>query len=78
MKMIIASAGTLAYFDSSKSVTLEVHTSQHGLAAVLLQDGKHVACVSKSLNPTEQEYAQIEKEMYAIVFGAELPHVPRL
>lgn len=75
MKMLIASAGTLAYFDANKSVTLEVDASQHGLGAVLLQDSSPpVAYASKSLNPTEQEYVQIEKEMYAIVFGAERFH----
>ena len=74
MKMLIASAGTLAYFDTNKSVTLEVDVSQHGLGAVLIQDRKPVAYASKSLNPSEQEYAQIEKEMYAIVFGAERFH----
>ena len=74
MKMLIASAGTLAYFDTNKSVALEVDASQHGLGAVLLQDRKPVAYASKSLNPTEQEYPQIEKEMYAIVFGAQRFH----
>ena len=73
-KGLIASTGTLAYFGTNKSVILEVDASKHGLGAVLLQDSKPVAYASKSLTPTEQEYAQIEKEMYAIVFGAERFH----
>ena len=48
--------------------------SKHGLGAVLLQEGKPVAYESKSLSPTEQDYAKIEKEMYAIVFGTERFH----
>ena len=72
MKTLIASAGTLAYFDANKSVTLEVDTSKHGLGAVLLyDDDKPVAHASKFLPSSEQEFAQIEKEMYAIVFGTE-------
>ena len=39
-----------------------------------MQEGKPVTCASKSLSPMEQEYAQIEKEMYAIVFGTERFH----
>ena len=34
-----------------------------------MQEGKPVAYASKSLTPTETNYAQIEKEMYAAVFG---------
>ena len=39
-----------------------------------MQEGKPVAYASKSLSPTEQDYAQVEKEMYAIVFGKEPFH----
>ena len=74
MKLLITSAGTLAYYDVKKEVTLEVDASKHGLGAVLMQEGKPVTYLSKSLSPTEQDYAQIEKEMYAIVFGTECFH----
>ena len=60
MKMLIASAGTLAFFDTNKSVTLEVDNSKRDLGAVLLGYSKPVAYASKSLSPSEQEYAQIE------------------
>ena len=69
MKQLITSAKILTYYDVKKEVTLEVDASKHGLGAVLMQEGKPVAYASKSLNPTEQDYAQVEKEMYAIVFG---------
>lgn len=43
---------------------MEVDASKHDLGAVLLQDSKPVGYASKTLTPTEQEYAQIEEEMY--------------
>ena len=61
----------LRYCDIKREVTLEVDASKRGLGAVLMQEGKPVAYASKSLSPTEQDFAQIEKKMYAIVFGTE-------
>ena len=39
-----------------------------------MQEGKPVAYASKSLSLAEQDYAQIEKEMYAIVLGTKRFH----
>ena len=36
-----------------------------------MQDEHPVACASRALTPTETNYAQIEKELLAIVFGVE-------
>ena len=60
----------LAYYDPSKELILQVDASKYGLGATLLQEGRPVAYSSKALTPTEVNYAQIEKEMYAILFGA--------
>ena len=65
---------TLRYFDAEKPVTIQVDASQKGLGAALLQDGCPVAFASKALTPTEQRYANIEREMLACVFGAERFH----
>jgi hypothetical protein len=64
----------LKFYDTDKHVTVQVNASQSGLGAVLLQDGKPVAYASKALTPSQQAYAQIEKEALALVFGCEKFH----
>ena len=63
---------TLSYFDPSLPVTIQVDASQVGLGAALMQNGKPVAFASKALTKTECQYANIEREMLAAVFGAEI------
>ena len=43
--------------------------SNKGLGAAIIQDSGVVAYASRALTATEQRYAQIEKEMLAVVFG---------
>ena len=74
VKQTITQAPVLAYYDPHKSLTLQVDASKHGLGATLLQDGKPIAFASKSLTDTEVNYAQIEKETYAILFGCKRFH----
>lgn len=64
----------LAYFDPNQPVVLQVDASKFGLGATLLQNDRPVAYASKSLTPTEVGYAQIEKEMFAILFGCKRYH----
>ena len=59
----------LAYYDPKKPLTLQCDASKAGLGATIMQDGKPIAYASKSLTPTETLYAQIEKELYACLFG---------
>lgn len=59
----------LSYFDPNKELSLQVDASKHGLGAVLLQEGRPISYASKALTETEVNYAQIEKEMYAVLFG---------
>ena len=74
LKDTITSDSCLMYFNSSKPVTLQVDASQVGLDGVLLQEHNNgsqrpVAHASKSLSPAEKRYANIEREMLAVVWG---------
>lgn len=59
----------LAYFNPSKPVTLSTDASSYGIGTVLMQDGRPVAYASAALNETQQSYAQIEKELLAVIFA---------
>lgn len=74
MKALICKETTLAFYDPRKELTLQVDASLKGLGAALMQEGRPIAFASKSLSQSEQNYAQIEKEMYAITFGCERFH----
>lgn len=68
---MICEAPVLRYFDTSKSITLQCDASEGGLGFSLLQEGQPVAYGARGLTPAEKQYAQIEKEMLAIVAGCE-------
>ena len=61
----------LSYFDAKLPTVLQCGASEKGLEACLLQDGYPVVYASRSLTTSETAYAQIEKEMLAIVFAME-------
>ena len=71
LKECLCKAPVLAYYDGSKELILQVDASSHGVGASLIQEGRPVAFASKALTSTQQAYAQIEKEAYAILFGCE-------
>ncbi len=74
VKNIIASDTILRYYDSTKPLVLQCDASDFGLGAALMQDGAPIAFASRRMTQTEQGYAQIEKELLAVVFGMERFH----
>lgn len=74
MKNLLTNAPTLEFFDVQKPVTLSVDASSEGIGAVILQDKKTVAYGSRALTDAQKRYAQIEKELLAIVYGCEKFH----
>ena len=69
VKEALTSETVLRYYDVKKPITLTVYALMKGLGAALIQGGGVIAYASRALTPTEQRYAQIEKEALAIVFG---------
>lgn len=74
VKTIISSTAVLKYYDVKKPVLISVDSSKSTIGAVLMQEGEPVAYASKSLVGAEPRWSQIEKEMRAVVFGAEHFH----
>ena len=74
LKQLASSTPVLGYYDPSKPLCLSVDASSKALGAVLLQDEKPLAYASRALTPTQQWYAQIEKETLAIVYGEQKFH----
>ncbi|XP_032218641.2 uncharacterized protein K02A2.6-like [Nematostella vectensis] len=71
VKKRISETPVLKFFDPTDSVELQCDAYDRGLGACLMQHGQPVAYASRSMTETETHYAQIEKEMLAIVFGVE-------
>ena len=73
IKDLIAKTATkpLRYYDRTKPVTVQVDASQRGIGTCLLQEGKPIAYASKSLTDTETRYANIARELLAIVFACQ-------
>ena len=71
IKKALAMAPALQYYDVKKPVCIQCDASDRGLGAGLLQGGLPVAYASRALTSAEKNYAQIEKELLAIVFACE-------
>ena len=69
VKEYLTKAPVLAYYDITKEVTIQCDASETRLGAVLLQEKQPIAYASRALTETETRYAQIEKELLAIVWA---------
>ena len=74
LKQLLAEAPTLVYFDLSKQLVIQCDASNYGLGGALLQDGRPIAYASRALTGMETKFANIEKEMQAVVFALEKWH----
>ena len=75
VKTLIAKVNTtlLRYYDRNLPVTVQADASLRGLGACLIQkhngEDQPIAFASKSLTDAETRYANIERELLAIVFS---------
>ena len=79
IKQMLTDAPVLSYYNSKRETVLSVDASSFGMGGVLLQKHekiwKPVAYCSRTLTKTEQNWAQIEKELLAAVFSSEKFHI---
>ena len=66
---IATKAPVLRYYDVTKEVTVATDASNQGFGAVIIQEQRPVAYASRKVAPAERNYATIEKEMSAILYG---------
>ena len=78
-KEALLSDSLLVHFDPNKPLVLACDASQYGIGAVLshaMEDGSErpIAYTSRTLNPAEKRYSQLDKEALAIVSGVKKFH----
>ncbi|KAJ8353117.1 hypothetical protein SKAU_G00206840 [Synaphobranchus kaupii] len=74
IKRLVSTTPVLKYYDVTRPVTVQSDASKNGLGCCIMQGGQPVAFASRALTPTEQNYAQIEKECLSIVFTCQRFH----
>ena len=53
---------------------MENNASEYGIGSVLSQDGKPIGFTNRNLTESEKNYAQIKKELLAIINGLQKYH----
>ena len=69
IKVLVTKSPVLEHYDVKLPIVLQTDASRYALGACLIQSDKPVAFGSRSMTTTEQNYAQIEKELLAITYG---------
>jgi hypothetical protein len=69
IKQLVCEITTLKYYQPHEELTLQCDALEKGLGAVMLQNGQPIAFASRVLSRAEVNYAQIEKELLAMLFG---------
>jgi len=78
-KKLLTVSPVLAHYDPSLPMRMAADASSHGVGAVISHtfpngEEKPIAYASRTLSPTECNYAQIEKEALGLVFGIQKFH----
>jgi len=71
LQNMVTEAPVLKFYDASRPVKLSVDASSCGIGAVLFQDERPITYASKAFTDTQKRYAQIEKELDAVMFGCD-------
>ena len=74
IKKLVTAAPVLRYYDPQEELILQCDASDTGLGAVLLQKEQPIAFFGRALAECERNYAQIEKELLAVIYGLEKFH----
>ncbi len=74
LKSMINADMNLRFFNPQEKCTIEVDASLNRLGAALVQGAKPVAFSWKALTDAERHYANIERELLAVVHGCETFH----
>ena len=69
VKELVTQAPLLKYYNPEEELTVQCDASDKGLRAALIQNEQPIASASRALTEPETRYAQIEKEMLAVVFA---------
>ena len=85
VKKYLIESPVLKYYNVNEEVTIQCDASETGLGAFLMQKGQPVCYASRALTDVETRYAQIEKELLAIlwschkfdqyIYGQDIVHV---
>ena len=78
-KEMLTSTAILTHYDSCKEIVLTCDASPYGIGAVISHvmengDEKPIAYTSRTLSTAEKNYAQIDKEGLAVVYGVKKFH----
>jgi hypothetical protein len=69
IRRIVTESPELALYDPLAPITIQCDASAHALGAVIMQSGRPIEFVAKSLSASQQNYSQVEKEFLAVVFA---------